>query len=71
VGLDAAHDFVDKHDVTFTMLWDESFIGWQALGVTSTPTALVLAPDGTPLAGWLGAFPEDEVLDLAAQYTNS
>jgi hypothetical protein len=28
----------------------------------------VLAPDGTPLAGWLGAFPEGEVLDLAAEY---
>ena len=68
MGLDAAHDFVDKHDVTFTMLWDESFIGWQALSVTSTPTALVLAPDGTPIAGWLGAFPEDEVLELAAEY---
>lgn len=50
------------------MLWDESFISWQTLGVTSQPTALVLAPDGTPLAGWLGAFPEDEVLEFAAQY---
>ena len=66
--LGEAHDFVDDHGTTFTMLWDESFISWQALSVTSQPTALVLAPDGTPLAGWLGAFPEDEVLELAAQY---
>jgi hypothetical protein len=53
------------------MLWDESFISWQALSVTSQPTALLLAPDGTPLAGWLGAFPEGEVLELAARYTTS
>lgn len=51
------------------MLWDESFASWQALGVTSQPTALLLAPDGTAITGWLGAFPEDEVLELAAEYS--
>ena len=50
------------------MLWDESFISWQTLGVTAQPAAVMLQPDGTPITGWLGAFPEDEVLQLAAQY---
>jgi hypothetical protein len=49
------------------MLWDESFISWQTIGVSSQPTAVMLAPDGTPITGWIGAFPEDEVLRLAAE----
>ena len=69
-SLGQAEDFVERHGTTFTMLWDQSFESWQALGVTSQPTALVLAPDGTALAGWIGAFPEDEVLELAAPYNS-
>jgi thioredoxin-like negative regulator of GroEL len=49
------------------MLWDESFISWQAIGVSSQPTAVMLQADGTPITGWIGAFPEDEVLRLAAE----
>ncbi len=55
---------------SFTMLWDESFESWQVIGVRSQPTAGMLSPDGEPLAGWLGMFPEDEVLELAAPYTS-
>ena len=60
------------HDTTsFTMLWDESFESWQVIGVTSQPSAVMLAPDGTPIEGWIGMYPEDTVLELAAQYTTS
>ncbi|MDG0976537.1 MAG: hypothetical protein P8L16_11470 [Ilumatobacter sp.] len=48
------------------MLWDESFISWQTIGVSSQPTAVMLKADGTPITGWIGSFPEDEVLRLAA-----
>lgn len=51
------------------MLWDESFQSWLELGVTSQPTALLMAPDGSAIAGWLGGFPEDEVVRLARQAT--
>jgi hypothetical protein len=47
------------------MLWDESFITWTELGITSQPSAILLAADGTPITGWIGAFPEDETLRLA------
>jgi len=49
------------------MLWDESFESWSALQVTSQPTAILFAADGTPIQGWLGPFPEAEVVALAAQ----
>ena len=48
------------------MYWDETFESWAAFGIRSQPAAVLFAPDGTVLSGWLGAFPEDEVLELAA-----
>ena len=51
------------------MLWDESFQSWIELGVSSQPTAILLTPDGTIITGWVGRFPEDQVLELAAEYT--
>ncbi len=50
------------------MLWDESFQSWIELGITGQPAAVFVSPDGELITGWFGAFPEDEVLDLAAQY---
>lgn len=52
---------------SFPMLWDESFEAWTLFGVSGTPAAMLIAGDGTPIKGWLGPFPEDEVLALAAQ----
>ncbi|MEZ7961271.1 MAG: hypothetical protein QMC04_05010 [Ilumatobacter sp.] len=48
------------------MLLDESFQSLQALGITSQPSAILFAADGTPITGWLGAFPENEAPELAA-----
>ena len=68
-SLDQAYDFVDDHETrSFTMLWDGSFDSWQHFGVFSQPTAILLAPDGNVIDGWAGMFPEQTVLDLAAQY---
>jgi len=66
-GLGQANDFDNKFGTTFDMLWDESFISWQEIGVSSQPAAVMLKADGTPITGWMGAFPEDEVLRLAAE----
>ncbi|WP_420453821.1 hypothetical protein [Ilumatobacter sp.] len=66
--LDEALEFVDDHGTeSFTMLWDESFETWIEIGITSQPSAVLLAADGTPIQGWIGAIPEDEVLRLAAE----
>jgi hypothetical protein len=66
-SLGEAEDFIDDYGTTsFTMLWDETFESWQHYGVASQPAAELLSPDGEIIAGWLGAFPEDEVLQLAA-----
>jgi len=61
-----AATFVERHDIPFTMLWDESFETWQAFGISAQPATVLLSPDGQPLGGWLGGMPEDEVLSLAA-----
>jgi hypothetical protein len=68
-SLGEAEDFAENFGTTFTMLWDESFESWIELGVTAQPAAVVLSPDGQILAGWLGGFPEDTVLEIAEQYT--
>jgi thioredoxin-like negative regulator of GroEL len=49
------------------MLWDESFETWIEIGIQSQPAAVLLAADGTPITGWIGPFPEDEVVRLAAE----
>ena len=66
--LNDANDFVEDYGTeSFTMLWDESFITWTELGITSQPSAILLAADGTPITGWIGAFPEEETLRLARE----
>lgn len=68
---DLAIDFVERGGTySFPMYWDETFVSWQVFGIRSQPAAAMLAPDGTVLGGWLGAFPEDEVLRLAAEYSS-
>ena len=65
-----AVDFVARHGTySFPMYWDETFESWQVFGIRSQPAAALLAPDGEVLAAWLGAFPEGEVLRLAAETT--
>jgi hypothetical protein len=65
-GSDAV-DFVEQYETySFPMYWDETFESWLAFGVTSQPAAALLSPTGELLGGWLGMFPIDDVLELAA-----
>ena len=65
-GSDAI-DFVETYETySFPVYWDESFETWLAFGITSQPAAALLSPTGEVLGGWLGMFPIDEVLELAA-----
>ena len=59
-----AKEFRDRHDVPFTMLWDESFESWSALGVSSQPGAVLFAANGDVLGAWRGPLPESEVQGL-------
>lgn len=66
---DQAVQFVENGGtVSFPMYWDETFTSWEAFGIRSQPAAALLSPDGEVLGSWLGAFDEDEVLRLAAEY---
>ncbi|MDW3215080.1 MAG: hypothetical protein R8G01_13840 [Ilumatobacteraceae bacterium] len=63
-----AAEFVERGGThSFPMYWDETFESWEAFGIASQPAAALLAPDGELLAGWLGAFDQDEVLRIAAE----
>jgi hypothetical protein len=71
-SLSQAEDFVEDYGIeSFNILWDEKFQSWPARGITSQPAAVMFAADGTPLTGWIGAFPEDEVVRLAAESQTS
>jgi len=62
---DEAAEFVESYDTySFPMYWDETFQSWASFGVQSQPAAALLAPDGSVLGSWFGAFPPDEVLSL-------
>lgn len=70
--LSEAEDFTQEYGTqSFSMLWDESYETWDALGITSQPSAVLIAADGTPITSWFGAFPQDEVLKLAAESQTS
>ena len=63
-----AVDFVRNGGTySFPMYWDETFRSWEAFGIRSQPAAVLLAPDGEVMTGWVGAFDEAEVLRLAAE----
>ena len=63
-----AVDFVrDYGTYSFPMYWDETFVSWDQFGIRSQPAAALLSPSGDVIGAWLGPFPEDEVLELAAQ----
>ena len=64
--LPRAEDFVrDFGTASFTMLWDETYVTWNALGVTSSPTAGLFTADGSFIAGWVGPLPEADIIRLA------
>ncbi len=64
---DYAIEFVTSREMySFPMYWDETFESWAEFGVSSQPAATLLSPSGEVLGAWLGMFPIDEVLRLAA-----
>lgn len=56
-----ARAFIDRHDIEFPMLWDESFESWVAFGVDAQPATILFAADGEPLGGWMGPMPTPQV----------
>lgn len=61
-----AGEFIDRHDIPFTMLWDETFESWQAFGITRQPAVVLLSAAGEVLGTWSGSLPTDEVEALVA-----
>ena len=57
-----AKQFVERYQLTHTMLWDESFESWLELGVRGQPAGMLFAADGSLIRRWSGPIPEDDVL---------
>ncbi len=50
------------------MYWEEGgFDSWAFYEVRGQPAAVLVDADGIVIRSWFGAFPEDEVLDLARE----
>lgn len=66
--LPRAETFVEDYGTaSITMLWDEGFDTWNALGVTSSPTTGLFDANGNFIAGWVGPLPEEDIIRLATQ----
>ncbi len=59
-----AADFVDRHDIPFTMLWDESFESWAPFEIRAQPASVLFSGEGELVEGWMGGLPEQRVLEL-------
>lgn len=69
-SLPLAQQFIEATGTTgVEMYWDPGFDSWNYYQVRSQPTAILLDPQGNPIQGWRGAFDEDKVLELAAQFS--
>lgn len=55
---------VDTGVTTPLMLWDESFESWRKIGITAQPTWILVRGDGSLIQGWIGALPEEQILEL-------
>ncbi|MBA2350042.1 MAG: TlpA family protein disulfide reductase [Solirubrobacterales bacterium] len=65
-----AKDFVAEHGLkTPRMLYDESFASWQQLGIRSQPGAMMFDSDGVSRYTWVGAFDEQQALEVAKRLT--
>lgn len=63
--LDYARGFLADTGVkTPLMLWDESFVSWRTIGITAQPTWILVRGDGSFIDGWVGALPEERILEL-------
>lgn len=68
-NFDLAQQFAESTGTkSFPMIWDASFDTWRYYQVRGQPTAILVDPNGQPIKGWSGRFPEAEVLELAAEF---
>jgi len=58
-----AQEFLKTTGVnTPQMLWDDSFESWRVMGITAQPTWVLVRGDGSLITGWVGGFPEQQIL---------
>lgn len=66
-SLDQAVQFVEDGGIhTPLMVWDAGFDTWNHYSVRGQPTIILLDPAGNQVAGWVGAFSQDDVLAAVA-----
>ena len=63
---DAVQFLLDGGTHSFTMLWDGPGTSWQQLGIAGSPAAVLFTAKGEVIQGWLGPFPQADVVALAA-----
>ena len=64
-----AGDFVERHGITFQMLWEEAFAAWQGFGIQRQPASILVSADGARIMKWQGELDDEtraEALRLGA-----
>ncbi|GEM_PF-1519731 len=64
--VNAGQGFVEKHDLSFRMLFDESQESWGSLRIPAQPAAILLDADGMERKRWFGPLPLKEVTGALA-----
>lgn len=62
---DQAKEFVDRHSISFDMVWDDTFDSWTFYGVTGQPAYALVSAEGKFVDGGFGMFPESIVDKVA------
>jgi len=63
-----AEDFVERHALTFRMLWEDAFVAWQGFGIQRQPASILVSAQGARLMKWQGELDDEtrgEALRLA------
>lgn len=61
-----AESFVANNNLTIPVYWEgpDSYETWFTFGIVSQPAVVLLDSSGNVLDQWLGAIPEDKVLEI-------
>jgi hypothetical protein len=53
-SLGEAEGFVERHGITFRMLWEDAFVSWQGFGIQRQPASILVSAEGARLKKWQG-----------------
>jgi hypothetical protein len=59
-----AQGFVERHGITFRMLWEDGFESWRAFGIVRQPASILASPEGARIKKWQGSLDEAQYAEV-------